>query len=127
MVQGLLFVASVRALHFPAHRVVFCGDSSLHGFSMWAVSSIEQEASAVMAFKEKLRFRQIEDIPDDPRPQRQRASTPSQTHGFKVMDMPHIGQPLHASGRAARDYIPERTEEAVGIVPEVPEALMGQA
>ena len=25
VVQGLLFVASVRALHFPVHRVVFCG------------------------------------------------------------------------------------------------------
>ena len=66
VVQGLLFVASVRALHFPAYRVVFCEYSSLHGFSMWAVSCTEHEASAVMLF-----FRQIEDIPDDPRPQRQ--------------------------------------------------------
>jgi len=127
VVQGLLFVASIRALHFPVHRVVFCGDSSMQGYSMWAVRTSELDAGSVMAYKEKWRFRQVEDTREDFQPQRQRASTPWQSHGFQTTEMQHASLVLHASGHRARDVIPKRTEEVVGIVPEVPEALMQQA
>ena len=60
--HGILFLASRRSLALPMYPTCFCGDSSSQGYAMLGSRVDTSDLEGVAKFREKWRFRQVEDL-----------------------------------------------------------------
>lgn len=119
-VQDFFFLAGRVVLDPPFCNMALLGDSSSRGYSLAAAEVTEEEFHYMARYRDKWRFQLVEDVPEVVEP-----AVRPWVPAAGVGPLNHFLAPVSLGSQCrGRVDIPLREVEVVGLVPEIPKAVL---